>query len=715
MEEDKNLPETEPELDLDAIMREFGVEPESEPLEEAATQPEIPAPEPEEDPDAKIWTPAQSKEPEVPSDTIRLDKIQEAVQPAEDPVGDETAVFAPVSEISDDTAVFSLEDDTMVFRPAQADDFDDTRIHAPVKEFVEPFSENWEPDYDEPMGNFQPPQPIVFRPKNRLRELRQQLVAGPEQRYYALSEIGVGKLQASILLGILLFILCAGATVLYAMNMVAADRIRLVIFWQGLALLLSGLLGVYRLMEGVGDIFRGRFTLNTLLAFTFAACIADVVVCLRSQTLPCCALFCLEIVMAQFGELHRRSAEMSMMDTLRKATNLYSVVRIPDLHEGTQGYGSAEGKVEDFMDNYNKTAAPELVLHIYALVALVASIALGIVTGMRFGTASGIRAATAALLIAVPATGFVSMSRPMAILQKRLHKLGAVLCGWQGIKGEKKSALFPISHEDLFPAGSVKFNGVKFYGYMNPDTVVAYAASLMTEDENALSPLFDQLLAGRNGFHFHVDAFRTYESGGIGGEIGGESVLAGSLRFMREMGVEMPEGTRVAQAVYLAVEGSLCGVFALAYGKPKNGAAGLKTLCGYRKLVPVLVSSDVNLTESFLRAKFKVNTRRMMFPAPETRAAIAKKAAPEEATVVAMTVKEGLAQRSFAITGARTLRASLRSGAAVHLLGGILGLLMVGTLAWVGATNLLTSENLLLYSAIWMVPGWLVTEWTRHL
>ena len=715
MEDDKNLPESELELDLDAIMREFSAEPESESLPEPSVPEMESAPEEEAEPDAKIWAPAQNKEEATPSDTIRLGKIQEAVQTAGPAPSDDTAVFTPISTVSDDTAVFSLEDDTMVFRPASEGVSDDTQVHAPVKEYVEPFSENWEPDYDEPMGNFQPPQPIVFRPKNRLRELRQQLVAGPEQRFYVLSEVGVGKLQASILLGILLFILCAGATVLYAMNMVAADRIRLVIFWQGLALLLSALLGVYRLMEGVGDLLRGRFTLNTMLFFTFVACCADVVVCLRSQRLPCCALFCLQIVMAQFGELHRRSTEMSMMDTLRKATNLYSVVRFPDLHEGTQGYGTAEGKVEDFMDNYHKTAAPELVLHIYALAALVLSIALGIVTGMRFGVDAGIRAATAALLIAVPATGFISMSRPMAILQKRLHKLGAVLCGWQGIKGEKKNALFPISHEDLFPAGSVKFNGVKFYGYMNPDTIVAYAASLMTEDENALSPLFDQLLAGRNGFHFHVDAFRTYEAGGIGGEIGGESVLAGSLRFMREMGVEMPEGTRVAQAVYLAVEGSLCGVFALAYGKPKNGAAGLRTLCGFRKLIPVLVSSDVNLTESFLRAKFKVNTRRMVFPNPETRSAIVKKAVPEEATVVAMTVREGLAQRSFAITGARTLRSSLRSGAAVHLFGGILGLLMVGALAWVGATHLLTSENLLLYSAIWMVPGWLVTEWTRHL
>ena len=688
MEEDKNLSLSDPEqdLDLDAILREFGALGDEKPTRE-------PEEAPEEEPDAKIWEPNAIREEKAGSDTVRLDKIQKAVRAAE---------AAPAPD----------EDDTTVFRPAVSDD---TQVREAVKEDVEPFSENWEPEYEEPEDSFRAPQPIVFRPKNRLRELRQQLVAGPEQRFYALSEVGVGKLQAAILLGVLLCVLCVGATALYALHMVAVDRLRLVIFFQGLALLLSALLGVYRLMEGIGDLLRGRFTLNTLLVFTFAACCADAAVCLRAQRMPCCALFCLEMVMAQCGELQRRSAEMAMMDTLRKATNLYSVVRVPDLQDGTQGYATAEGQVEDFMDRYNKISGPERTLHIYALAALVISIALGVVTGVRYSADAGIRAATAALLIAVPATGFVSMSRPAAILQKRLHKLGTVLCGWQGIRGEKKTALFPVSHEDLFPAGSIKFNGVKFYGHRPPDTIVAYAASLMTEDENALSPLFDQLLAGRNGFHFHVDNFRAYESGGIGGEIGGEGVLAGSLRFMREMGVEMPEGTRVAQAVYLAVDGSLCGVFALSYGKPKNGAAGLRTLCGCHKLVPVLTSGDFNLTESFLRAKFRVNTRRMQFPGPEARAAILKKEVPEDAAVVAMTVREGLAQRAFAITGARSLRSSLRSGAAVHLFGGILGLAMVGALAAVGAVNLLTSENLLLYSAIWMVPGWLVTEWTRYL
>ena len=45
--------------------------------------------------------------------------------------------------------------------------------------------------------------------------------------------------------------------------------------------------------------------------------------------------------------------------------------------------------------------------------------------------------------------------------------------------------------------------------------------------------------------------------------------------------------------------------------------------------------------------------------------------------------------------------------------GGILGLLIMLALTLVHAEYLLTPENLLLYELVWMIPGLLITEWTR--
>ena len=50
-------------------------------------------------------------------------------------------------------------------------------------------------------------------PRAKLHELKKKLVAGPEKRYYALSETGLGGLQVGILLMLLGVIVATGVTV----------------------------------------------------------------------------------------------------------------------------------------------------------------------------------------------------------------------------------------------------------------------------------------------------------------------------------------------------------------------------------------------------------------------------------------------------------------------------------------------------------------------
>lgn len=67
------------------------------------------------------------------------------------------------------------------------------------------------------------------------------------------------------------------------------------------------------------------------------------------------------------------------------------------------------------------------------------------------------------------------------------------------------------------------------------------------------------------------------------------------------------------------------------------------------------------------------------------------------------------------MTGARSLRSAARLGLAVHMLGGIVGIAMMLILAIIGARELLTPGNVLLYELAWLIPGLLITEWTRSI
>ena len=169
----------------------------------------------------------------------------------------------------------------------------------------------------------------------------------------------------------------------------------------------------------------------------------------------------------------------------------------------------------------------------------------------------------------------------------------------------------------------------------------------------------------------------------------------------------------VNQAVYAAIDGQLCAVFAISYAKMRSAAAGIISLCSSRKVIPVMTGSDFMLTSSLLRAKFGVNTRRIAFPDQQVRSELYIQATDPDATALALSTRDDLVSYAYAVSGARALRTACNLGVVIHLVGGILGMVIMAVLAILGSTELLTPTHVLLYQLVWMVPGLLITEWTR--
>ncbi|MBR7122556.1 MAG: hypothetical protein IKC95_03805 [Oscillospiraceae bacterium] len=591
---------------------------------------------------------------------------------------------------------------------------DDAQLPVPEEHRTEPYSAQWEPEYEQPIAEYVPPQPIAFRPRSRLRELKKQLVAGPEKQYYALVEKGLVKIQLAIFASILVVLASTLMTAMYAFGVVPESRLRLMVFVQFISMLLSALLGSFQLLEGAADLLRKRFSLNTLLLFTFFLCCVDGVLCLKEQAIPCCAAFSLQVTMSLWSTYQRRNARMGQLDTMRKATRLDSITAEKEYYRGTKGFLRGEGQVEHFMDTYEKPSRQERILNIYALVALCVSVALGVAAGILHSPRFGIQVAAVTTLAAMPASMFITISRPMAILERRLHALGTVLCGWQGVEGLCGKAVFPLKHEDLFPSGTVQMNGVKFFGDRQPDQIIAYASALISADQSSLEPLFTHLLDSRNGMHYTVENLTVYD-GGIGGEVNGEPVLVGTLRFLKDMGVVLPEGVRVNQAVCLAVNTELCGLFAITYEKDKSSVAGLSTLTACRGLKSVLIANDFILNLGFIQSVFGAKTKRLEIPESEERAALREVTQDSEAPALALITGQGFAPVAYAVTGARSVKTAAKLGTIVHMTGGILGIVMMAVLAVLGAAELLTPVNMFLYELVWMVPGLLITEWTRSI
>lgn len=652
---------------------------------------------------------AQHKE-DLSQETRRIDPVRlwkKAANTSDDTIPFES-IRSQLAEMIDEEEQDAQEDVQKVWNPGDA-----------VQ--TEAFTERWEPEYEQPMGEYVPPQPIQFQPRSRLKELKRKLVAGPEKRFYQLSEIGVGKLQAAIFLSLLVVLIAAASTVMYAAGVIPSHREKTMVFCQFITLLFAGLLGSYQMIEGIADMGKKRFTPNTLLAITFVICIADGILCLWQVRVPCSAAFSLAVCMSLWSTYQRRSAEMSRMDTMRKAVRLDGIAACPDYMDGKTGFLQKEGQVEDFMDHYAEPGKPEKVLNVYSLVAMAVAFAIGITAGVlkcltagaAEGVIAGLQVCAVCLLAAMPATIFISQSRPAWMLERRLRRLGTVLCGWRGVEGLCGKAVFPVTGNDLYPPETLRMNGMKFFDGREPEQVMAYAAAVISASDCGLGHLFNSLLDSHNGRHFGAKELTYYENGGVTGVVEGETVALGSWSFMKDMEIDVPDSARISYGMYIAIDGNLCGVFALSYGKNPSATAGLNTLTAYKSLECALVSDDFVVTQGFLKAKFGIKSKRFVLPEYGQRAELRKKELPEDAPVLLMSTALGLAPLAYGVTGARVLRNTSWAGAILHIVGGAVGLAMMLTLVILGALQLISPVNMFLYQLIWMIPALLITEWTR--
>lgn len=718
-------------FDLEDILREFGS---SDTPAEAPLQPALPAPEETAvaaEPSQVSESTETASEPAAAQDSV---PVEEPAETAAAPVVTRDTVEWSGSEapetneasVSADTVAWSVEipdplsRDTMEWNNADAPSIPESAVTADTIAWnedknagISANSATGTKSSRTVQNTADAEEDAVKAARSRLQLLKKKLIAGPEKRYYDLSEQGVSKLQFSIALNFLVVIACIASAVLFAMNLIPENRLRFMVFSQVLAMLVSATLGSSQLVDGVSDLLHGKFNVNTLLVFTFAACIADAVFCLRELRVPCCAAFALEMTFSQMGTYYRRSTELSQMDTLRKAVKLIGISKMPEYADKKAAILRREGDLDDFWETYRDASAPQKIQNVFAFISLICALLIAAGAGFFHGPSMAVQALSAALLISTPAGAFIALTRPAALLEKRLHMVGSVLCGWKGVKGLKGKVFFPLFDEDLFPAATTKLNGVKFYGQRRPNDVIAYTASVICEHGGNLGTVFEKVMTSRNIDPQPVLGLRDYGNGGIGAEVRGEPVLVGNLEFMQSMGIDIPTGTAVNNAIYASISGMLMAVYAISYAKMRSATAGMVSMAGCRRLTPLVLNQDFMLTERFIREKFEYKSRRILFPQPEIKEQLQQIEADPALPVFALSTRQELISSVYAVSGANVLSRTCRTGLVISLLCSIIGILCVLALGILGQTALLTPLHVIGFELLWLLPTILITEWAR--
>ncbi|MBE6943740.1 MAG: hypothetical protein E7453_05705 [Ruminococcaceae bacterium] len=638
-------------------------------------------------------------------DTIPLEDVTKVSQEKAPAAQEDTRRFVP-PKASADTKRFDASGAS-----------EDTKWYAPARETEGPrrvSTDQWEEENGDTtrIPKKQKPSPKVLRTSFQI--MRRKIVEGPERQYYALREKGIAGLRTVMLLSFVIAVIAVGVTVLYAKGLVPEDRLRLMIFSQLLLLLVSAFVGAFQLVEGMFDLGKPRFTPNTMLFFTFIACLLDCIFCLKMLRVPATAVFCIQVFMSLWGTAMQRKTDTCRTDTLRGAKMLSGIGKKAAYDGDRTGFIRCDGDVDDFMNSYGEYSTPEKVQGIYCLIALILSVSIAGVTVALHDLALAVQVFAAAMLVSMPATMFISVARPGQLLEKKLYKLGVVICGWKGAKGLASKALFPITERDLFPEGTVRLNGVKFYGEEAPAKVIGYAAAVAKREDGSLGPLLDALKDSYNGESCEIESYKAYD-GGIGGGVAGTVVLIGTIPMLKAFRVQVPEDVRLPGGIGIALDGKFSCLLAVQYEKNRMVSHGLRVLTASRRVKPVLVTEDFVLNGSFLQTKFGIHPKKMRRPEPEDRERLRQLTPEEGEPALALCVRPSLPAYGYAISGGRAYCHAVSLGVVIHILGGALGLAAMLALSLLGRTDLLTPLNILLYQAIWLIPGFLITEWTRTL
>lgn len=466
------------------------------------------------------------------------------------------------------------------------------------------------------------------------------------------------------------------------------------------ALILTALLAAEVPLRGIADLFRLRPSLYTL---SLPVLVLTLLYSLREQTEGYCAVTVLLLFCLLYALLKEKSALCHTLRTVCSFDAPMGIYDAPQLLPNTDSLRRDTGDLEDYMRRLEKPDFPTKLLCIYSCILLPLTGGLAYFLGGNF-----VQSWLLLLLSAIPCSGMLSYWRPFAHLAKRLSGFGGALCGWHGARIYGGRHTIILRDEDLFPRSNLSSNGMKLFGSIAPGRVISYALAALVEVDSPLTDLFEQLLQSQYGKHAHATSVRIYDSGGIGAEIMGDVVLVGSLAFMRSMGVHMPEGTRVRQAVYVSVEGSLAGVFAVKYKANASTRSGLRDVLSNRNFSVVLATRDFLITPELLAAKYELPMDDIRLPTYTERLRLSQSDSNERGAQGALIAKDTFGAFASTVAAGRTLRICALFSLALALMAGVIGLLLcLALLLWnTGGTEPVHFAS---FQLLWAFVTWFVS------
>jgi hypothetical protein len=429
--------------------------------------------------------------------------------------------------------------------------------------------------------------------------------------------------------------------------------------------------------------------------------------------LPYCAVSALSALCVMWAQRIRYEACRRSYQTAALSERPFAVRREESLWEGG-ALIKTRGGLDTFVSQTELDDGAARFAHFLVPLGTLAALLFALIVSVGQGRPGRFFWAFAALMsVTAPFCGAFCYPLPFRKIAKRLFLSGSALAGWAGARAFYRPVSVILTDGDLFPPGTITLNGLKVFGSFGFDKMIAYAASLTAASHSGLACAFDELLRGQPESLRPVNSFRHYEGGGLGGEIGGDSVLLGHSAFMLRMGIRLPQGIKLQNILFVSVNLDLVGVFAINYTPASHVRAALAMLLRHG-VTPVFATRDVNLTPLSVGKRFRLKLDACEYPPIELRLELSDPREESHARPAAVLTRDGLYPYAEAVVAGRCLGQITRVNLALYLLCALFGLLLMAFLTFKGEAAIASPCNVILYLALWTLPTLLVSGWAHR-
>lgn len=467
-----------------------------------------------------------------------------------------------------------------------------------------------------------------------------------------------------------------------------------------LILLLSAALAVEVPVRGVLDLLHLRISMHTATVLVMILSLVHAFTTLSAETGNFCEAAAIVLMFQYRALLSGRSGMYHTLRTVCAFENPMGIFDAPQLLPNTDSLRRDSANTEDFILHLTQTDRPQKILSIYATILLPLTLALAcffsIQTDTRF-----LPLWLLLLLCTIPCAGAHAFTRPFRVLAKRLSDFGGALCGWHSASIFGGTHTIILRDEDLFPSAGISSNGMKLFNSYEAGRVTAYALAALEIAGSPLSDLFRSLLKNQPTRAYPVTDHRFYENSGVGIEIAGDIVLVGPLSFMKSMGVHMPSGTRVRQAIYVSINGELAGIFAIKYKPNSSTRAGLKDVLANRNFSVVLATRDFLISPELIAAKYELPTDTMVYPVYPERIRLSETDPNEANAQGALIAKDTFGAFATTVAAGRTLRITARAALCMSVVASLLGFIVCILLMVWSATDAVTPLHITTFQFLW--------------